>query len=389
MSLMPWSSHSATTGSGTSSRTPICGCLPISHDTTPSSASPTPRVSVSTTGTSRKPAWFTQCAPVISPLPLRSYVAAATRWYQMSSLGTMLVAPVRTFVPSTLVTCATRTPATSVMPSTAPVENLPMGTGVRALAGSAPHASTSASARSRRIVAGLADGDRRTRFTPQRLVLRAKRCQSAGFDAAARVRPVGDRLGEQALGQRVVAGRPAQARVDRALALPRALRRGAQACRVRRDTADRAPQRRRLRVEVLEAVAHELAQHQAVPRDRAVFGFDRVPRARRVAAVFGRVAQVAVVRRGAVVARAARARRQAQRIRRQRARLVARQLEALAVHREALRAAADARRRGAHAVRQQIAQAAALRARVDRGQQHRAVAEAQLGAERVARDEPV
>ncbi len=54
MSLMPWSSHSATTGSGTSARTPMSGCLPTSHDTTPSSARPTSSVSVSTTGTSEK-----------------------------------------------------------------------------------------------------------------------------------------------------------------------------------------------------------------------------------------------------------------------------------------------------------------------------------------------
>src|SRR5947209_152653 len=363
MSLMPWSSHSATTGSGTSSRTPIPGCFAISHDTTPSSARPTFSVFVNTTGTSRNPDWSTQWAPVISPLPLSTNVAAATRWFHTSSLARIPVAPVRTFVPSTLDTCATRTPATSVIPSTAPGDNVPIGTGVRAAAGTVAHASTMRSASERRIepVLGAMDDRPRERagLPPQRLVRCGQGGQPIEFDAPAGVWAARDRLGEQPFRQRVVARRPAQASVDRALALPGAMRRGAQRRGVQRDAADRAPQRCRFHLEILEAVAHEFAEDEAVPGDRAVLGLDRVARALRVVAVVRRIAQVAVVGSGAVVASAARAGRQPGRVRRERARLVARQLQALAVHCKALRAAADPVRGGAHAVREAVPEPAA------------------------------
>src|SRR5215472_18415396 len=125
MSLRNSSSHSATTGSGTSSVMPMPLLCSIIHDTTPSSTRPTDSVLVSTTGTSIQPASFTHVVPVISPLPLSAHAAANTFLCQTSLRGMTAVIPVRTGPtpgtslpdPSMCVTCPTRTPATSVIAS--------------------------------------------------------------------------------------------------------------------------------------------------------------------------------------------------------------------------------------------------------------------------------
>src|ERR1700738_5157916 len=134
----------------------------------------------------------------------------------MSAFGTMPLAPVRTSVPSIFVTCATRTPATSVIPSTAPLGNAPIATGVRAPAGSMQHATTAIAAAAKRITPRgtgsygrtLAGGENGSRSRAQRLVHVAQCRQAFGIDPLARIRPIADRLVEQPAGQRVVGVRP-------------------------------------------------------------------------------------------------------------------------------------------------------------------------------------
>src|SRR5579864_833860 len=102
VACLPWislrnsSSHSATTGNGTSSVMPIPLLCSIIHETTPSSTRPTERVLVSTTGTSIQPASLTHVVPVISPLPLSAQAAANTFLCQTSVRGMTAVTPVRT-----------------------------------------------------------------------------------------------------------------------------------------------------------------------------------------------------------------------------------------------------------------------------------------------------
>jgi hypothetical protein len=126
--------------------TPSSGCFAIIQSMTPSSTRPTSSVFVSAIGTSRNPASSTQCVPVISPLPLRSKNAAATRLVHGSAFGSTTVTPVRTgprpgyerpHRALDLRDLADQTPATSVIASFFPAGRVPIVIpGVRATPGS-------------------------------------------------------------------------------------------------------------------------------------------------------------------------------------------------------------------------------------------------------------
>ena len=94
---------------------------------TASAAVGTLSVLVRTMGVSSVPSSWTWVEPVSFPKPLATKIAAGTlSWKMFPSWGRMAVTPVRTSVPSMIVTCPTAMPATSVMALSGPGSRTPV-----------------------------------------------------------------------------------------------------------------------------------------------------------------------------------------------------------------------------------------------------------------------
>ncbi len=88
---------------------------------------PTEWVFVSPIGDVSIPDSRIHSSPVSSPFPFRRWAPAKTgSSHGLPSCGKTTVTPVRTESPSTIVSCPTRTPGTSVIAFSSPVGSVPM-----------------------------------------------------------------------------------------------------------------------------------------------------------------------------------------------------------------------------------------------------------------------